>query len=43
MNKISNCCGAYPIGETYEDLGFCSKCREHAVFENEEENEKKGE
>ena len=37
MSKISNCCGALPIGETCEDLGFCSECKEHAVFEEEEE------
>jgi len=28
----SNCCGALPIGETYDNLGLCSECREHAVF-----------
>ena len=40
MNKVSNCCGALPVGETHDDLGFCSECKEHAVFENEEvENE----
>ena len=38
MNKVSNCCGALPIGETYDDLGFCSECRDHAVFESEEEH-----
>ena len=38
--KVSNCCDANPIGETHEDLGFCSNCHEHAVFkEEEEENE----
>ena len=30
---VSNCCSALPIGETYESLGFCSECRDHAVFE----------
>ena len=39
MNKVSNCCGALPIGETYDDLGFCSDCRDHAVFESEEDND----
>ena len=34
---VSNCCGALPIGEIYDDLGFCSECREHALFEEEEE------
>ena len=37
-DKVSNCCGALPIGETYDDLGFCSECRDHAVFESEEEH-----
>ena len=36
MDKVSNCCGALPTGETHDDLGFCSNCREHAVFEEEE-------
>ena len=36
--EVSNCCGALPIGETHNDLGFCSKCRDHAVFVDEEEN-----
>ena len=34
--EVSNCCDALPCGETYEHLGFCSKCHEHAVFEDEE-------
>ena len=34
--KYSNCCYAPPHGETYDDLGFCSECMEHAVFEGEE-------
>ena len=36
--KYSNCCRALPYrDETYEDMGFCSECMEHAVFEEEEE------
>ena len=27
---VSNCCGALPMGETHDSLGFCSECREHA-------------
>ena len=38
MNKVSNCCGALPVGETHDDLGFCSECKEHATFESEEDN-----
>ena len=33
---VSNCCGALPLGETHDDMGFCSECREHAGFEGEE-------
>jgi len=39
---LSNCCGALPLGELYDANGqkhaFCSRCREHAVFfeDNEE-------
>ena len=36
---VSNCCGALPIGETYESLGFCSECRDHAVFEETPEDD----
>ena len=35
--EISECCGALPIGETHDDIGFCSKCKEHSTFEIEEE------
>ena len=37
--EVSNCCGALPIGETYESLGFCSECRDHAVFEETPEDD----
>ena len=37
--KISNCCGVLPLTETYDDLGMCSECKEHAVFEEEEDEE----
>ena len=37
--KVSNCCYALPLGETYDDLGFCSECMEHAVFEGEEDED----
>ena len=32
---VSNCCGAISMGETYEELGLCSACFEHAVFHQE--------
>ena len=35
--EISECCGALQIGETHDDIGFCSKCKEHSTFEIEEE------
>ena len=39
--KVSNCCDALPCGETHEDMGFCSNCHEHAVFEEEEDEQMK--
>ena len=33
----SNCCGALPMGETHDGLGFCSKCKEHAEFKEEKQ------
>lgn len=34
----SECCDALPIDEVDEyQLGFCSECKEHAVFYEEEE------
>jgi len=36
---VSNCCGALPIGEVYDSLGFCSGCKEHAVFEEMPEDD----
>ena len=38
-DRTSNCCGALPHGETYKDMGFCSECMEHAVFEEPKERE----
>lgn len=38
--KISNCCGAYAIGNA-EDFGICPECLEPCEFideENEDEN-----
>ena len=37
--EVSNCCGALPIGETHESLGFCSECREHAEFKETPEDD----
>ena len=35
---VSNCCGAEALGEICKDnLGFCSKCHDGAVFQEEEE------
>lgn len=30
--KLSECCGATPIGEVFDTIGFCSHCRDHAEF-----------
>tara|TARA_B100000809_G_scaffold203305_1_gene204310 strand:- start:210 stop:389 length:180 start_codon:yes stop_codon:yes gene_type:complete len=39
MAEVSNCCDALPWHlETYDNLGICSSCKEHAVFEEEEED-----
>ena len=36
--ETSDCCGALPWKlETYELLGICSECKEHTVFQEEEE------
>jgi hypothetical protein len=37
MSQISKCCGAAPIGEVFDTIGFCSDCKDHAEFEDEEE------
>ena len=38
---ISECCGAYPLYDLYDNgeyelLGICSDCKEHCEFESEE-------
>ena len=38
--KISNCCGAAPIGNgdmSLEDVGICSNCRDHCEYITETE------
>ena len=37
----SDCCGAIPLGETDENMGMCSKCKENTEFyeEGEEDEE----
>ena len=36
---VSNCCYALPWHlEVCDSLGICSECKEHAVFEEEEED-----
>ena len=32
-NLRSICCDALPIDEVSDNLGFCSKCKDHACFE----------
>jgi len=36
MNKISECCGAEPIGVS-EDIGICPECKDHCEYLTEEE------
>jgi hypothetical protein len=44
-NMISTCCGASPWGEidthdkTYDPIGICSDCHDHATFEQDIEEE----
>ena len=39
MAEVSNCCGALPWHlETHDNLGICDSCKEHAVFEEEEDD-----
>ena len=36
--KVSDCCGAAPIGNgdmSLEDVGICSACREHCEYVEE--------
>ena len=35
---VSNCCGAPPLTETHENMGKCRKCKDGAIFEEEEED-----
>jgi len=32
---ISDCCGALPLGELYDNFGLCSECRDHCCFDEE--------
>tara|TARA_R100000664_G_C2718755_1_gene112943 strand:- start:533 stop:652 length:120 start_codon:yes stop_codon:yes gene_type:complete len=34
---ISDCCGALPEGETHSNMGFCSDCKEHTMFNRYED------
>ena len=33
---VSNCCGAPPLTETHENMGKCRKCKDGAIFEEED-------
>ena len=35
--KVSDCCGAMPHGELYNDMGMCSDCYEYSGFSKEED------
>ena len=34
----SNCCSSPPTTELDGNSGYCSECKDHAVFTEEEEN-----
>ena len=34
---VSECCGAIPLTDTYENMGKCRKCKEDTEFYEEEE------
>ena len=36
--EVSNCCGAIPLGETYENMGICSSCLENTDFYKEDDD-----
>ena len=35
--EASNCCGAKPIYELDENMGYCSECGRGAVFQEEQD------
>ena len=38
---VSECCGAIPLTETYDNMGMCSKCKDNTEFYEEEETDDK--
>jgi hypothetical protein len=37
MEILSNCCGAPPLNDIYDDIAICTDCREWADFEENQE------
>ena len=37
--EVSSCCGAIPLGETYDKMGMCSSCLENTDFNEEDQDE----
>jgi len=35
----SDCCDAPAMGEVIDGIGICAKCKEHASFTNEDEED----
>ena len=35
--KVSDCCGARARAEGQEDMGLCSRCRDHCEYVDEDE------
>ena len=40
--EVSSCCGAIPLGETYDKMGMCSSCLENTDFYDDEEEVENG-
>ena len=36
---VSECCGAIPLTETYENMGRCSRCKDNTEFYDEEKKQ----
>ena len=38
-SMMSTCCGSPPWGEIVDDCGICSECKDHAMFEQDTDDE----
>lgn len=37
MSLLSECCGFPPLGEVFDGIGFCGDCKDHASFEDDDD------